>query len=190
MYYTKGKLMKNIFFLVSAFIICAFSRLSSIGDNLEIKSISRHWNISSSSGSIIRAYNEKSKVELVINISNILPSSPYCLSNKRIKDIKFDVTIYKMAKEGEKNWKKSFEKTRIYFSGRSGSGERKVYASNLIKDSFVARKGMVNVGKLEFLSPITCKNVDNMSIRISGMKDGNKNIDILSLKIKFKKDKN
>ena len=56
------------------------------------------------SDTTIRAVNQKYEVELLFNISDLLPSSPQCVSNKRIKDIKFTLNIYKTAQKGDYDW--------------------------------------------------------------------------------------
>ncbi len=179
--------MKRILCSVLSFMfLCGFTPLASLNGGINAVSDTPNWKIDVS-GATIRAYNEKSKTELTINLSNLLPTSVYCVSNKKIKDIKISVSIHKIASEGEGNWEKSFEKTKIYFSGKGSSDERKVYGSNLIKNSNKVSAGVVNVGTLEFLSPITCDDIDNMTMRIYGMKDGNRNIDTLNLKIKLSK---
>ncbi|MBQ8870608.1 MAG: hypothetical protein IJ019_04460 [Alphaproteobacteria bacterium] len=165
------------------FFVSGFSSLSSMGQSLEVVSESHDWEVMMLSNDTIKAYNPSSKLELLINLSNLLPSSPYCVSNKRIKDIKFSISIHKIANKGESNWVKSFEKTKIYFSGNGNFEERKVYGSNLIKNNIKASGGVINVGTLEFLSPITCDDINNTTLRILGMK----NIPLLSFNIKLKK---
>ena len=175
--------MKKFFVGLIVFFLTGFSSLSSMGQALEVISESNSWEVSMQSNALIKAYNPNAKVELLIDLNNLLPTSPYCVSNKHIKDIKFTVSIHKIADIGESNWTKSFEKTRIYFLGPKKSYERKVYGSNLIKNNFKAGGGVINVGTLEFLSPITCDDINNTTLRISGMK----NIPLLSFKIKLKK---
>ena len=175
--------MKKFFVGLIVFFLTGFSSLSSMGQALEVVSESNSWEVSMQSNALIKAYNPNAKVELLIDLNNLLPTSPYCVSNKHIKDIKFTVSIHKIADKGESNWTKSFEKTRIYFLGSKKSYERKVYGSNLIKNNFKAGGGIINVGTLEFLSPITCDDINNTTLRISGMK----NIPLLSFKIKLKK---
>ena len=179
--------MKKIICSVISFLfLCGFSSLSSLNSGVVATTDSSGWEVEAS-GATIKAYNGKSKVELDIDISRILPSSVLCVSNKRIKDIKFTVSIHKFTKEGEGNWSKSFGKTRIFFSGKGGSGEKKVHTVNLIKDNYISSGGIINVGTLEFISPITCNNIDDMTMKISGMKDGNTNIAPLTIKINLKK---
>lgn len=178
--------MKKFFYCLICFFLCGFIPLSSLDGKIAVVSKSADWEVSNS-GANIRAFNQKAKVELIFNLSNLLPSSPYCVSNKKIKDIKFSVSIHKIAKKGESDWTKSFEKTKIYFSGKGGSRERRVYGSNLIKNNINALGGVINVGTLEFLSPITCENIDNMTMRILGMKDGRQNIQPLTFTINLKK---
>ncbi|MBQ7303583.1 MAG: hypothetical protein IJW75_01515 [Alphaproteobacteria bacterium] len=179
--------MKKIFYCLICFLfLCGFTPLSSLRGSLFVSSKSADWEVSNS-GANIRAFNQKAKVELIFNLSDLLPNSPYCVSNKRIKDIKFRVSIHKIAKKGETDWEKSFGRTKIYFSGKGGSRERRVYGSNLIKNNIKASGGVINVGTLEFLSPITCENIDNMTMRILGMKDGRQNIQPLTFTINLKK---
>ena len=173
-----------VFFCI--FSLCGFSDLSSQSISLDVETNNSNWNLSISSNATIKAFNPSSQIELLIEFGNILPSSPYCVSNKRMKDIGFNIQIYKKAKKGDRNWEKSFEKTRVYFSGRGKRGERRVYASNLIKNNVLAKEGVVYVGTLTFLSPITCQNIDHMNVRITGMKDGGRSVDSLDFTIKLK----
>lgn len=182
--------MKN--FTLSLFLIfslCGFSSLISQSGSLEVESKNQQWEVSKASNAVIKAFNSDSQTELLIDLSDLLPTSPYCVSNKKIKDIKISVTINKIADENESNWEKSFEKTHIYFSGKKDSADRKVYGSNLIKNNHKAKKGALTVGTLYFLSPITCYDIDNMKMKISGMKDGYKNLPILDFTIKFPEQK-
>lgn len=179
--------MKNFatcLFLI--FSLCGFSSLSEQIGSIEIETTNTNWQITNS-GATIKAFNPSSQVELLIDLNNILPTSPYCVSNKKIKDIKLSVSVHKIAKDGESNWEKSFEKTRIYFSGKTDSEERKVFTSNLIKNNHKVKAGVINVGTLEFLSPITCYDIDNMKMKISGMKNGNRNIPVLDFTIRLPK---
>ena len=158
--------MKCFFVCLSVFFITGFSSLSSMGQAIDVISESISWEVSMQSNAVIKAYNPNAKVELLIDLNNLLPTSVYCVSNKRIKDIKFSISIHKIADKGESNWEKSFEKTRIYFFGKGISDERKVYGSNLIRNNIKANGGVIN-----------------MALRISGMK----NIPSLNFKIRLKK---
>lgn len=164
--------------------LCGFSDLAGQAGGISIESNSRDWEVSLRNNSVVRAYNPESQVELIINISSLLPNSPLCVSNKRIKDIKFTVNIYKVAERGDTDWAKSFEKTRIQFWRPGGSEERKVYGSTLIKNNLVFKEGtVVNVGTLQFLSPFTCSDIDGMSMRLSDMRAGGKSLPSLEFKL-------
>ena len=130
------------------FFLCKTGLSESIGQSLEVVSNNKAWEVSTLSNALIKAYNPASQIELMIDLNNILPSSPYCVLNKHIKNIRFTVSIYKIANKGEKNWAKSFEKTKIYFYSRFGYDERKVYDSNLIRNNITATGGVINVGTL------------------------------------------
>lgn len=181
--------MKKIsFLLVMLWGLCGFTGLSGqVGNNFEVKSENRDWEVAMS-GSSIKAYNSNAELELALDIGNMMPDSPMCVSNERIKDIKITLSIYKVARAGEKDWQKAFEKTRIYFSRSGGSAERKVYGSSLIKNDAVFNAGtVVNVGTLTFLSPFVCNDVNGLRIRISGMKSGYRNVSPLDFTVKLQK---
>lgn len=180
--------MRKVYFLICAIWgLCAFSELPDSGQSLTVESDSKDWNVEMLGNSVIKAFNPKGQVEILINVENLLPQSPQCVSNKRIKDIKMTLSIRKVAMPGDRDWAKAFEKTRINFSG-SGGGERRVYGSNLIKNNYKAQEGaVVNVGTLEFLSPVTCDNLVNSSMRISGMMSQGRTLPTLSFSIKPKK---
>lgn len=175
---------KCLFLFCAAVMLCGFSDLAGQAGNLELSTQSRDWEVSLRNNSLVRAFNPESQVEIIIDISSLLPNSPLCVSNKRIKDIKFTLNIYKVAEAGDGNWAKSYEKTRIQFWRPGQSDERKVYGSTLIKNNLVFKPGtVVNVGSLQFLSPITCEDIDGMSMRISGMLAGNRSLPSLEFKI-------
>lgn len=174
--------------LSSLWGLCAFSALPDSGVPLTVKSNNKDWQVEMLGTSMIKAFNPKGQVEILINVENLLPQSPQCVSNKRIKDIKMTLSIRKVAMPGDSDWAKSFEKTRINFSG-SGGGERRVYGSNLIKNNFKAEEGsVVNVGTLDFLAPVTCNNFVNSSMRISGMMSQGRSLPALSFSIRPQKD--
>ncbi len=152
--------------------LTAFSGLAGqASEKLEVESDSRTWNVSMNGHSSIRAYNQEAQVEIVINVAPLLPTSPMCMVNKRIKDIKFTLNIYKVADAGESDWAKSFEKMRIRFYRPGASEERKVYGSNLIKNNQRFAQGtVINVGSLEFLSPFTCEDFYNTTMRLTSMR--------------------
>ena len=168
------------------FFLCKTGLSASIGQSLEVVSNNKAWDVFILSNALIKAYNPASQIELMIDLNNILPSSPYCVLNKHIKNIRFTVSIYKIANKGEKNWFKSFVKTKIYFYSQTKSEERKVYSPNLIKNNTCAKGGAINVGSLDFLAPITCNNIENIRMKIIGMKDKNQIIPALDYTIKIK----
>ncbi len=165
-------------------MLCGFSDLSGQAGNIEVESLNRNWQVSMRNNTTVRAFNEDYQVEILFNLANLLPNSPQCINNKRIKDIQITLNIYKAARRGETNWAKSFEKTRIRFYGRGGMEERKIYGSNLIKNNQRFQPGaVVNIGTLEFLSPYTCQEIDGMSMRVFGMRDGNQTLPDLEFKL-------
>lgn len=167
--------MKKIFLMLGIVCcLCGFSDLSGrAAGGLQVEANNSDWQVSMRGNSAIRAYNPSSQVEVVVNVADILPSSPLCVSNKRIKDIKMTLNIYKIAAAGDDNWAKAFEKTRINFSRPGESAERKIYGSTLIKNNLKFPAGtVVNIGTLEFLAPFVCGDVNNTTMRISGMKAG------------------
>ena len=178
--------MKNILFrLFLVFSLCGFSSLSDQASTIIVETKNSDWEIANSSGAVVKAFHKESQTEFSINLSSLLPTSTYCMSNKKVKDIKFDISIHKVAKEGETNWEKAYEKTIVKFSGKAGTKEKKVQYLNLIKNNFKAKAGVLNIGKIEFISPFTCDEIDDMNIRISGMKNGNKNLPAINFKIKI-----
>jgi len=161
-------------FLIVFFSLVGLTGVSGLAgqasETLAVESNSRSWTVSMDGHSAVRAYNPEAEVEIVINVAPLLPTSPMCMVNKRIKDIKFTLNIYKVADAGESNWAKSFEKTRIRFYRSGSSEERKVYGSNLIKNNQRFAQGtVVNIGSLEFLSPFTCENFYKTTMRLTSM---------------------
>lgn len=150
--------MKKILISICvAFLLSGFTELPENNDQLSVESTSKDWEVQMNGDSYVKAVYPKGQLELVLNIGNVLPNSAECLSNKRIKDIKIDLTIRKVVQAGDRDWEKSFEKTRIDFSGKDG-GERKVVASNLIKNNLRFETGaVVNVGTLSFLHRLPVK---------------------------------
>lgn len=168
--------MKKICLIATLiFVACpVFAQESGLPD---VKSESTAWEVKLRNNTTVRAFNEKFQIELLFNISDLLPSSPQCLSNKHIKDIKFTVNIYKTVQEGDLDWAKSFEQMRILFSGNGQSEERKPYGSNLVKNNLKVKSGeMLNIGTLQYLSPLTCSDIWNTSFYVSDMKAGGRKI--------------
>ena len=157
--------MKKVsFLLVALWSLCGFTGLSNQTDgNFTAQSENRDWEVQMS-GSSIKAYNQDNQLEAVLDIGNMMPSAPLCVSGDKIKDIKINLNIYKVAQAGEKNWQKAFEQTKIYFS-----------------------RSVVNVGSVTFLSPFVCNEVDGLRMRISGMKAGYRNAPTLDFTIKVQK---
>ncbi len=179
--------MKKICLLVVAWLsLSAFTDLASrAGGNFTVESENNDWDVTMRSSSTIRAFNEDNQVEIIIDIGNILPNSTLCVSNERIKDIKINFNIYKVAQNGDRDWEKSFEKTRVYFSRPGASEERKVYGSTLIKNDMVFKQGtVVSVGSLIFLSPFVCNEIDGLRMRVTGMKAGYRTLPPLDFTIK------
>ena len=169
--------MKKICLFLFALVFNPFEVSAQESGLPDVVSQSNDWDVSMKSDTTIRAYNEKYEVELLFNISDLLPSSPQCVSNKRIKDIKFTINIYKTAQKGDYDWAKSFEQTRIRFSGRGKTEERKPYGSNLVKNNIKVPAGeTVNVGTLQYLSPYTCADIWNATFYVSDMKAGGRGL--------------
>ena len=99
-----------------------------------------------------------------------MPNSPFCITNKRIKDIKFDIDIYKRVQKGDTDWSKMVDRMRIVFSNTGFSEQKRIYGSNLLKNNTTAKVGeTVHIGTLQFLSPLTCEKVNNMKMSVSGI---------------------
>ena len=166
--------------------LCGFTSLSGQTNSLEIENNNTAWEIEQSGSASVRAYNSQSQMEIVVNMSSLLPSSPLCISNERIKDIKFTLNIFKVAQRGDGDWAKSFEKTRIQFSRPGESEERRIYGSTLIKNNAKFQEGdVVNIGMLEFLSPFTCDKLNETRLRIVNMRAGNRSLPTLDFIVKF-----
>ena len=181
-------MQKIIGLLGVVFCLCGFTGLSGQTNSFEIKNNNQSWELERGGGDSVRAYNPDNKVEITINLSSLLPSSPMCVSNERIKDIKFNLNIFKVAMRGDDDWAKSFEKTRIQFSRPGGSEERRIYGSTLIKNNAKFQEGdVVNVGTLEFLSPFTCDNLDKTRMRITNMRASGRNLPTLDFTIELEK---
>ena len=167
------------------FFLCAFSEMGNQSFEFNVETKSTSWVVEMRGSSSVRAFHEPSGTELFFNFSDLMPNSPQCLSNKRIKDIKFTLNIYKKIQKGDYDFAKSFEQTRIRFSGNGKSEERKPYGSNLVKNNLRFSEGeTVNIGTLQFLSPITCNDFMNMQLYISDMKAGGRSmLPTLDLKI-------
>ena len=180
---------KFLLLFISFFTLSAFGDLATqAGGGFEVESENNDWSVAMRGSSTVRAFNEAKQIEIMIDISNILPNSPLCVSNERIKDIKVNFNIYKVAQNGDRDWAKSFEKTRVYFSRPGGAEERKVYGSTLIKNDLAFKSGtVVNVGSLIFLSPFVCDEVDGLRMRVTGMKAGYSSLPVLDFTIKQNK---
>ena len=78
------------------FGLCGFESLSDQVHNFEVENKSTNsWEIEQS-GSVVKALNKDSQMELTFYVDSFMPNSPQCLSNKRIKDIKFEIDIYNL----------------------------------------------------------------------------------------------
>lgn len=177
---------KIVTMLIAVLGLCAFSSsFDNDGSAFEVSSNSTAWEVKTAGTSLIRAYNQSSETEIIINVSNLLPNSPKCLSNKRIKDIKITLDIRKIAQKGDSNWAKSYEKTRIRFSSPQGSQECRIYGSNLMKNNLKVSVGStVNIGTLEFLAPFTCDDFLSSSMQIYGMSANGRPLPTLDITIK------
>ena len=118
----------------------------------------------------IKAHHTPSDTELWLYVDSFMPNSPQCLTNKRIRDIKFDIDVYKVAQKGDSNWSKMVNRMKIQFTGKNYNEQKRVYGSNILKDSASFKIGeIVNVGTLQFLAPYPCKDVDQMKMTISNI---------------------
>ena len=182
--------MKKILSAFCALLMtCGFESISNQSLSFDIENKTPNaWEIEQN-GSVIKAYNENSETELTIYVDTFMPSSPQCLSNKRIKDIKFDVDIYKKAQRGDGNWVKMVDRAKITFIGKGYSEERNVYGSNLIKNDLTFKIGdVVHIGTLQFLMPYPCKDIDGLKMRISNIKAQGRPLPTLELLFKAKMD--
>lgn len=177
--------MQKIIGLLGAVLcLCGFTGISGQTSPFEVENNNKNWEVEYNGNASVRAYHPESEVEIMINLSSLLPSAPLCVSNKRIKDIKFTLNIFKIAQRGDSDWAKSFEKTRISFSRPGESEERRLYGSVLIKNNAKFQVGdVVNIGSLEFLSPFTCDKLDKTRFRITNMRAGGRALPTLDFTI-------
>ena len=178
-------------FLILCFVVflsCGFESLSGMIRSFDVENKTPSaWDVEQEN-SLIKAYNKTYDMELTIYADNFMPNSPQCLSNKRIKDIKFDIDIYKKAQKGDTNWAKMVERMRLYFSGSGISEEKRVYGSNLLKNNSPAKiDSVVHIGTLQFLSPLTCEKVDKMRLKITGIVVRGRPLPPLELQFKLNK---
>ncbi len=181
--------MKKIFGLMCVvWGLCGFTGLSGQDNPFEIENNNKSWEIERSGSASIRAYYPEAQVEIMINLGTLLPTSPLCVSNERIKDIKFNINIFKVAMRGDSDWAKSFEKTRIQFSRPGESEERRIYGSTLVKNNAKFSEGaIVNIGTLEFLAPFPCDKLDKTRIKLINMRAGNRNLPALDFTVELAK---
>ena len=76
--------MKKICLFLFALVFSPFEVSAQESGLPDVESQSNDWDVSMKSDTTIRAYNEKYEVELLFNISDLLPSSPQCVSKKAI----------------------------------------------------------------------------------------------------------
>lgn len=180
--------MKKIVFLICAFFItCGFESLSDQSEVFEIENKTPNfWEIEQA-GSVVKAYNEQTQMELTIYTATFMPNSPQCLSNKHIKDIKFDIDIYKKAQKGDQSWVKMVDRMKISFIGRGYSEEKNIYGSNLIKNDLIFNlDDVVHIGTLQFLMPYPCKDIDGLKMRIGNIMVRGRTLPPLELLFKTK----
>lgn len=135
----------------------------------------------------IKAYHAASETEVWLAVDAFMPNSPLCLSNKRIRDIKFDVIIYKVAHKGDSNWSKMVNRMQIQFIGKGYNEQRRIYGSTILKDSAQVKVGeTVNVGTLQFLAPYPCRDADQMRMRVSNIIVRGRALPTLDIKLKLK----
>lgn len=181
--------MKKFLVLCVAFFgLCGFESLSEQVHDFEVENKSPfNWEIQQNGG-VIKAFNANSQLELTFYVDTFMPNSPQCLSNKRIKDIKFEIDVYKRAQKGDSSWAKMVERARILFSGYGFREEKRVYGSNLIKNNASFKiDEVVHIGTLQFLAPLTCEKVDNMRMSISGFTVRGRSVPPLDLLFKLEK---
>lgn len=161
---------KYLALCLSTLFIYGFTSLSGNLNEFKIENkTTLDWE-TESSGTSVKAYNKQYDLELVFNVSPFMPSSALCTSNKRIKDIKFDINIYKKMQKGDAKFGKMVERMRINFSSPGFSEEKRIYGSDLVKDSVTFEVGQtVQIGTLYFLAPLTCKKIDQMKMRITNI---------------------
>ena len=179
---------KTVLLVFSFFILCGFESLSDQIHNFTVENKTpASWEVKQEN-SVIKAYNNTNGLELNFYVENFMPNSPQCVSNKRIKDIKFDLDIYKQVQKGDSNWVKMIERMRINFVIPGSSEEKRVYGSNLIKNNAVFKeKSVVHIGILQFLNPFPCDKVDNMQMKITGITVRGRPLPPLELLFKLEK---
>jgi len=160
-------------FLILAFTFLGLCGFESLSDNLHDFDVENKtpdtWEVEIKN-MVVKAFNETYQLELSFNVASFLPNSPQCLSNKRIKDIKFDIDVYKRVQKGDSGFAKMIERMRLYFTGSGVAEEKRIYGSNLLKkDSFAQEGSIIHVGTLQFLAPLTCKKVDKMTLKATGI---------------------
>ncbi len=181
-------MQKYLALFFSVFLCCGFESLSGHSDEVEIENKTKqNWETEIKGASIL-AYNKTYELELTFNIAAFLPSSTQCVSNKRIKDIKFDVNVYKKMQKGDDKFYKMFEKMKINFATPRSSKDAKVYTSNLINNRIMFNIGeTVPVGTLYFLAPFVCQDVDQMKMRITDITIQGRRVPPLEILLKLKK---
>lgn len=181
--------MKKIFGLLCVvWGLCGFTGLSGQENPFEIENNNKSWKIERNGSASVRAYYPEAQVEIMVNLGTLLPTAPLCVSNERIKDIKFNINIFKVAMRGDSDWAKSFEKTRIQFSRPGESEERRIYGSTLVKNNAKFSEGaVVNIGTLEFLAPFPCDKLDKTRIKLINMRAGNRNLPALDFTVELAK---
>lgn len=180
--------MKNLLILFfSFFLLTGFESLSDELNNFEVENKTpAFWEVEQDSTKI-KALNSNFEFELTFYVDNFMPRSPQCISNKRIKDIKFDVDVYKRAQKGDSNWQKMIDRMRIDFSNAGFFEEKKVYGSNLIKNNASFKVGdVVHIGTLQFLAPLTCEKVDKMTMKVMGIVVRGKSLPPLEMQLNLK----
>ena len=161
---------KGVLLIAVFFGLCGFESLSDEVDKFEVENKTPNaWEVEQNTTEI-KAYNKEFDFELTFYVDNFMPNSPQCLSNKRIKDIKFDIDIYKRAQKGDSGWTKMVERMRILFTNTGFSEEKRIYGSNLTKNNANFEIGqVVHIGTLQFLAPLTCEKVNGMTMRVTGI---------------------
>ncbi|MBO4284816.1 MAG: hypothetical protein J5895_01110 [Alphaproteobacteria bacterium] len=178
---------KLLSLFVCLFVLCGFESLSGQTDHFFVENLSpADWEIKQT-GSSINAYNKAFDFELVFYVDSIIPSSPQCVSNKRIKDIKFNIDVYKRAQQGDTGWAKMVERMQIRFVGIGYDVQKKIYGSNLTKNNASYALGeVVHIGTLQFLAPYPCKQINNMTMKVTDLRVKNERIPALEMRFKLK----
>jgi hypothetical protein len=183
----KGKPMKYLQSLFALFVLVAAFPAAAVEDDdmwLDIETTGTDWTVKFNNDLRLEAYNQASELTLAIDIAQLLPESYKCLSAKKIRDIRFPITISKIVQQGDGNWTRAFSKATMTFSSRLGRKENKVDSANLLKNGLKRPLGtQLNVGTISFLAPFVCDDFIDSSMKLSGIRLGGRAVAPLEFKI-------